>query len=79
MTDDATIWNALRVCVPRKKWMPVREIVATVRGRLVLDPEDLELRGSPSGLPRWESNVRRLLRAKSQSGSIRSRKRGKAT
>jgi hypothetical protein len=75
MTDDATIWNVLRRCVPKKKWIPLQEIVATVRIRLLLDREDLERRGSSSGLPRWESNVRRLLRAKAQVGSIRSRKR----
>ncbi len=75
MTDDATIWSVLRRFVPKRKWIPLQEIVSTVRARMLLDQEDLQRRGSTSGLPRWERNVRRLLRAKARIGSIRSRKR----
>lgn len=75
MTDDATIWKALQRFIPKKKWIPLQEVVSTVRPRLILDREDIERRGSPSGLPRWESNVRRVLRAKARMGSIQSRKR----
>ncbi len=75
MTDDAAIWNVLKKFVPKRKWIPLQEIVSMVRTRMLLDHEDLQRRGSASGLPRWESNVRRLLRAKARIGSIRSRKR----
>ncbi len=75
MTDDATIWNVLKKFVPKRKWIPLQEIVSMVRTRMLLDREDLQRRGSTSGLPRWEHNVRRLLRAKARIGSIRSRKR----
>ncbi len=74
MTDNATIWKTLQKYVPKKRWIPLQEVVATVRSRLVLDREDLERRGSTSGLARWESNLRQLLRSKARIGSIRSRK-----
>jgi len=73
MTDDATLWKALQRWLPKKTWIPLQEIVATVRSRLLLDREDLQRRSLTSGLPRWESNVRRLLHAKARIGSIRSR------
>ncbi len=75
MTDSATLWRALQVHVPKRTWIPVSDILATVRTRIVLDEEDLERKDSMSGHPQWESNLRRLLRAKARAGTIRSRKR----
>ena len=75
MTDNATLWRALQKYVPKKTWMPLADILTTVRSRVLLDKEDLERRRSPSSAPRWEFNVRRLLRAKTRAGSIRARKR----
>jgi hypothetical protein len=75
MTDNATIWKALQKYLPKKTWIPLSDILVTVRTRLILDQQDLERRGSRTGAPRWESNVRRLLRTKARTGSLRARKR----
>lgn len=75
MTDNATLWRALQKHVPKKTWMPLADILTTVRSRIPLDREDLERRHSPTGAPQWEFNVRLLLRAKTHTGSIRTRKR----
>ena len=74
MTDNATIWKAMATYLPKKTWIPLSEILATVRARVPLDKEDLECRGSRSGPPRWESNVRRMLHTKTRTGILRSRK-----
>ncbi len=73
MTDNATIWKAMKKYVPKRTWVPLSEILATVKAHIPLDQEDLERRGSKSGPPRWESNVRRILRAKVGTGGLRSR------
>jgi hypothetical protein len=73
MTDDRTLWGALQRYVPRKKWIPIAEILATVQSRIYLDEEDLEHAGPASGTPRWESNVRRLLRLMVHAGRVRAR------
>jgi hypothetical protein len=71
MTDNATIWKALQKYLPKKKWIPLAEIFTTVNTKVLLDDEDLERASSYSGTPRWESNVRRLLRMKMRTGSVR--------
>ncbi len=75
MTDNTTIWNALQKHLPKRTWIPLAEIFATVHTQVLLDDEDLESGSTHSGSPRWESNVRRLLRVKTQTGSVRARKR----
>lgn len=75
MTDNTTFWNALQRNLPKRKWIPLTEILATVQTRVFLDDEDLDAVGSRSGAPRWEANVRRLLRLKVHAGAIRSRKK----
>ncbi len=75
MTDNTTIWNTLRQHVPKRKWIPLSEIFAIVQARISLDAEDLGRASSHSGIPRWEANVKRLLRLKVHTGSVRSRKK----
>jgi hypothetical protein len=75
MTDDFTIWRTLEAHVPKGTWIPMVEIQAIVRCRVVLDNEDLERGRVLAGPPQWESNLRRLLRTKARAGTIRSRKR----
>ncbi len=75
MTDDLTIWHALQAYLPKRTWIPLAEILNIMRTRVSLDMEDLEHRGSLSGPLQWESNLRRLLRAKARAGTIRARKR----
>lgn len=75
MTDDATIWRALQEFLPKRTWIPLPDILAIVQSRVFLDHEDLERRSPSSGVLRWETNVRRLLRVKTRIGSIRARKR----
>lgn len=75
MTDNSTIWTALQRHLPKKTWIPLAEILETVRARVLLDAEDLERTGSTAGAARWEANVRRLLRAKSRTGGVRARDR----
>jgi len=75
LTDNATLWQALQKHVPKKTWIPMSDILATLRSCVLLDQEDLEHRHSSSGALRWESNVRRLLRDKTRTGRIRARKR----
>ncbi|HUI63429.1 MAG TPA: hypothetical protein VL126_01205 [Bacteroidota bacterium] len=74
MTDNATIWKAMEMYLPKRTWIPLSDILATVQARIPLDQEDLERLGSRSGSPRWESNVRRVLRTKARTGNLRSRK-----
>jgi hypothetical protein len=75
MTDNSILWQALQAYIPRKTWIPLSDILATVRSRVTLDKEDLERKDLPPGPPRWESNLRRLLRAKTLSGNVRARRR----
>ena len=74
MTDNAIIWDALQKFLPKRIWIPLPDILATVQARIRLDQEDLDRSGSRSGKPRWETNVRRLLRTKARAGSLRARK-----
>jgi hypothetical protein len=74
MTDNDTIWKAMEMYLPKRTWIPLSDILATVRARVPLDQEDLERRGSRSGSPLWESNVRRVLRTKARTGNLRTRK-----
>jgi hypothetical protein len=73
MTDHSTIWIALQKHLPKNTWIPFAEILETVRARVFLDAEDLERTGNSTGAPRWEANVRSLLRIKSRAGSVRAR------
>ena len=77
MTSNTELWKALQAYLPKKTWIPLSEIVATVRSRIVLDSEDLESRNSSPGTPLWESNLRSLLRTKKRAGHVRVR--GRAT
>ena len=74
MTDNATIWKAMKTYLPKRTWIPLTDILDTVRTRVPLDQEDLDSCGSRSGSPRWESNVRRMLRTQARTGSLRTRK-----
>jgi hypothetical protein len=73
VTDNLTIWKALQRHIPKMRWVPLSEILATVQIQIHLDEEDLDRVRSRSGTPRWESNVRHLLWMKRQTGSIRGR------
>jgi hypothetical protein len=75
MTDNATIWNTLQRNLPKRKWIPLAEILTVVQARIFLDEEDLGPASSRSGTLRWEANVRRLLRLKVHAGIVRSRKK----
>lgn len=75
MTSNSTLWLTLQAYLPRKTWIPMSEIVATVQSRVTLDEEDLERKGSSPGTPLWESNLRSLLRTKTRAGHIRARRR----
>ena len=74
MTDNTTFWKALQAHLPRGVWIPLTEILATVRDRVPLDEEDLVRASSRSTLPHWELNVRRLLRSKAHLGRVRTRR-----
>jgi hypothetical protein len=74
MTDDTTIWKALREHLPRGRWIPLAEILATIRTRLLLDPEDLVRSSRGSRRLHWEVNVRRLLRLKMRTGCVHVRR-----
>jgi hypothetical protein len=75
MTSNSSLWQALQAYLPKRTWLPFSDILATVRTRIILDEEDLARRGSLRGMPQWEANLRRLLRAKKQAGNIRARRR----
>ena len=75
MTNDTVLWGALQRNLPRKTWIPIAEILATVQSRIYLDEEDLERAGAASGTLRWESNVRRLLRLMVHAGRVRAREK----
>lgn len=71
MTDNTTIWKSLQEHLPRRTWIPIAKVFATVEKFVPLDGEDL--RATHPERPRWKSNVRRLLRLKVRAGSVRSR------
>ena len=74
MTDNTTFWKALQEYLPRGRWIPLTEILATVRQRVRLDEEDLVRASSRSARLHWELNVRRLLRSKMHLGRVRTRR-----
>jgi hypothetical protein len=51
MTDNSILWQALQAYIPRKTWIPLSDILATVRSRVTLDKEDLERKDLPPGPP----------------------------
>jgi hypothetical protein len=71
MTDNTTIWKSLQEHLPKRTWIPIAKIFATVEKFVPLDGEDLY--AAQPERPRWKSNVRRLLRLKVRAGSVRSR------
>lgn len=75
MTDSVTLWTAFKEHLPKRTWIPLAEVFAVVQDHVDLDAEDLEPTRVLSDTPRWKSNVRRLLRTKKQSGSLRARRR----
>jgi hypothetical protein len=74
MTNSAIIWKTLQERLPKHTWMPIAEVYAAVENYVQLDAEDLENVHPSSPRPRWKSNVRRLLRQKKESGTIRHRR-----
>ncbi len=79
MTDNSIFWHVLQKCIPKKTWIPLSDILETVQARVILDEEDLDRKDSSLGTPQWESNLRRLLRAKTLSGNVRTRRRKAGT
>jgi hypothetical protein len=75
MTDDTTLWTTLRKYVPRKRWIAIADIFLIVQRRTILDTEDLGQTNSRSDVPRWKSNIRRILHSKRREGAVRARKR----
>jgi len=74
MTDSVTLWMAFKEYLPKRTWIPIADVFAVVQDHVHLDAEDLEPTNVLSDTPRWKSNVRRLLRKKKHSGSLRARK-----
>ncbi len=73
MTDNGTIWKTIREHLPKKTWIPIREIFGAVERNIPLDNEDLDTSKSRNNNPRWQTNVRRLLRSNKGSGRVRAR------
>jgi hypothetical protein len=49
MTDNSILWQALQAYIPKKTWIPLSDVLATVRSRVTLDKEDLERKDLPAG------------------------------
>jgi hypothetical protein len=75
MTNDTTLWTTLHNHLPRRTWIPLADIYVIVQQRLHLDSEDMECINSRSMMPRWQSNVRRVLYAKKRDGTLSARDR----
>jgi len=74
MTNDSILWTTLRRHIPRRRWIPITDIFRIVQHRIPLDDEDLARVSSHSEVPRWESNVRRILHSKQREGTLSGRK-----
>ena len=74
MTDNEKFWEAIQENLPKKTWIPIKDIFDMVKHKVKLDDEDLALFPSPGKIPRWKSNVKILLRSKREAGSVHSRR-----
>jgi len=73
MTDNGTIWRTIRENLPKQTWVPIADIYRAVEVHTLLDAEDLDTSLSRSGIPRWRTNVRRVLLAKRDGGRVHTR------
>ncbi len=73
MTDDTALWTALHRHLPRRTWVPITAIYQIVQHNVPLDAEDLVCQGAHLTNPRWQRNVRRILRCKHRDGTLQRR------
>jgi len=70
MTHHDEIWDCIKKCMPRRRWVKLRDIYILVNEELRLDREDLEPEAPSSRIPKWKRNVRNVLQLRKRSGEI---------
>ncbi len=73
MTDNGTIWTTILRNLPPRTWIPIAEIYQAVEANIRLDAEDLDTTLSRNNIPRWRTNVRRVLKVKADGGRVHTR------
>lgn len=73
MTNETILRNTLCQHLPRRRWIPITEIYTLVECRMPLDNEDRRCAGQSTPVPRWHSNVRRVLYRMRREGRVMSR------
>jgi hypothetical protein len=73
MTNDTILHETLRRHLPRRQWIPIADIYSLVERRMPLDNEDRLCAGHGTPVPRWQSNVRRVLYGMRREGRVMSR------
>ncbi len=73
MTDNGTLWKTIRTNLPLRTWIPIAEIYRAVEKHIALDAEDLDTSLSRTNIPRWRTNVRRVLNGKKEAGGVHTR------
>ena len=73
MTQDTNLRETLTRHLPRRRWIPLKEIYTLVERRMLLDAEDRVCCGSRVSIPRWQRNVRRVLHCMHREGRLLSR------
>jgi len=73
MTQDTILRETITRHLPRRKWIPIKEIYTLVERQMSLDAEDRACCSNRVSLPRWQRNVRRVLHRMHREGRLLSR------
>ncbi len=75
MIGSQKVWETIREHIPRKQWIPSKDIFAVVELHGSLEEEDRRPLSPRSKVPRWKVVVRHVLAERKKSGELRSRTR----
>ena len=79
MIADNTVWGIIRGHVPRKQWIPSRDIYAIIEKYGTLDDEDMQPQSPRTAAPKWKAVVRDVLASRLKRGGVRSRRGADST
>jgi hypothetical protein len=71
MIHAQEIWGIIQTRLPRRRWVPLKEIYNMVEEYGNLDTEDFEGQSPTSDEPKWKRNVRNILQRKKCKNEIR--------
>jgi hypothetical protein len=73
MTDNRIFRETLQRHLPRRQWITIADIYSLVERHMPLDNEDRLCAGHITTVPRWHTNVRRVLYGMRREGRVMSR------